>query len=330
MTKIIAEAGVNHNGKLNLAKKLIDIASSSGADFVKFQVFVTEENISKFAPKAKYQIINTGKKETQFEMVKKLELTFQEHLELFNYSKKKKINYLATPFDVKSLHFLLDLKLNLIKIPSGEITNEPFLSEISKSNCKLILSTGMSSLNEISKAIKTLTLKKIKKNDICLLHCNTEYPTPYKDVNLNAMKTIGRYFNMEVGYSDHTKGTIVPIMAATLGAKYLEKHFTLNNSMKGPDHTSSLSPRELKEVVFNNQLVKQILGSSYKRASESEIKNKLIARKSLVAGSTIKKGEIFTLTNLKIKRPGNGLSPSKFYKLLGTRSKKNYNTDDQI
>ena len=188
----------------------------------------------------------------------------------------------------------------------------------------------MSSLNEISKAIKTLTLKKIKKNDICLLHCNTEYPTPYKDVNLNAMKTIGRYFNMEVGYSDHTKGTIVPIMAATLGAKYLEKHFTLNNSMKGPDHTSSLSPRELKEVVFNNQLVKQILGSSYKRASESEIKNKLIARKSLVAGSTIKKGEIFTLTNLKIKRPGNGLSPSKFYKLLGTRSKKNYNTDDQI
>jgi len=330
MTKIIAEAGVNHNGKYNLAKQLIDIASLAGADFVKFQVFITEDNISKFAPKAKYQIKNTDSKETQFDMVKKLELSFYEHEKLFNYCLKKKINYLATPFDSRSLDFLLNLNLKIIKVPSGEITNEPFLDELSKSNRKLILSTGMSSIAEISRAIKILTSRKITKKDICLLHCNTEYPTPYDDINLRAMITMKNLFKMDVGYSDHSKGVIVPIIAATLGAKYLEKHFTMSKVMKGPDHKASLSPIELKHLVVNNKLVMEIMGSSEKQISKSEKKNLHIARKSLVAGLNIKKGEIFTFKNIKIKRPGTGLKPSMIYKLVGTAARKNYKLDEKI
>ena len=330
MTKIIAEAGVNHNGKFHLAKKLIDVASLSGADFVKFQVFITEDNISKFAPKAEYQIKSTGSKETQFDMVKKLELTFHEHEKLFNYCLKKKINYLATPFDSKSLNFLLDLNLKIIKVPSGEITNELFLDELSKSNRKLILSTGMSSLTEISRAVKLLTSRKLTKKDICLLHCNTEYPSPYEDINLRAMITMKKLFKMDVGYSDHSKGVLVPAMATTLGAKYLEKHFTLSKSMRGPDHKASLSPSELKQLVANNKLIIKIMGSSKKQVSISEKKNLNIARKSLVAGSDIHKGEVFTFENIKIKRPGTGLKPSMIYKLVGTVAKKNYKFDEKI
>jgi N,N'-diacetyllegionaminate synthase len=330
MTKIIAEAGVNHNGKYNLAEKLIDVASEAKADYVKFQVFVAEENVSKNASKARYQIKNTNLKETQLEMLKRYELSFYQHEKLLNYCKKKKINYLATPFDLKSLKFLLDLNIKLLKISSGEIINEPFLKEISKSNCKLILSTGMSTISEILKAIKILTLGNIKKKDICLLHCNSEYPSPYEDINLKAMIKMKKFFNMEVGYSDHSEGIIVPIMAATLGAKYIEKHLTLSKSMKGPDHSSSITSYELKQIVLNNKLIPKILGFGIKKISKSERKNLSVVRKSLFAGCNIKKGEIFTFDNIKIKRPGTGLKPAKIYKIVGTVAKKSYKFDQKI
>jgi N,N'-diacetyllegionaminate synthase len=330
MTKIIAEAGVNHNGKYSLAKKLIKLASEAGADYVKFQVFVAEENVTKNASKAQYQIKNTNLKETQFEMLKRYELSFCEHEKLFKYCKKKKINYLATPFDLKSLKFLLDLNIKLLKISSGEIINEPFLKEISKSNCKLILSTGMSNISEIFNAIKILTSGKIKKKDICLLHCNSEYPSPYEDINLKAMITMKNFFNMDVGYSDHSEGLLVPIMAATLGAKYLEKHLTISKSMKGPDHKSSASLDELKQIVINNKLISKILGSGIKKISKSERKNLNVVRKSLFAGCDIRKGEILTFENIKIKRPGTGLKPAQIYKIVGTSAKKNYKFDQKL
>ena len=330
MTKIIAEAGVNHNGKYDLAEKLIDVASEAKADYVKFQVFVAEDNVSKNASKARYQIKHTNLKETQLEMLKRYELSFYQHEKLLNYCKKKKINYLATPFDLKSLKFLLDLNIKLLKISSGEIINEPFLKEISKSNCKLILSTGMSTISEILKALKILTLGNIKKKDICLLHCNSEYPSPYEDINLRAMIKMKNFFNMEVGYSDHSEGIIVPIMAATLGAKYIEKHLTLSKSMKGPDHSSSVTSYELKQIVLNNKLIPKILGSGIKKISKSERKNLSVVRKSLFAGCNIKKGEIFTFDNIKIKRPGTGLKPAKIYKIVGTAAKKSYKFDQKI
>jgi N,N'-diacetyllegionaminate synthase len=263
-------------------------------------------------------------------MLKRYELSFYQHEKLLNYCKKKKINYLATPFDLKSLKFLLDLNIKLLKISSGEIINEPFLKEISKSNCKLILSTGMSTISEILKAIKILTLGNIKKKDICLLHCNSEYPSPYEDINLRAMIKMKNFFNMEVGYSDHSEGIIVPIMAATLGAKYIEKHLTLSKSMKGPDHSSSITSYELKQIVINNKLIPKILGSEIKKISKSERKNLSVVRKSLFAGCNIKKGEIFTFDNIKIKRPGTGLKPAKIYKIVGTVAKKSYKFDQKI
>lgn len=328
---IIAEAGVNHNGDIDIAKKLIDAAAAAGADAVKFQTFKAGLVISKNAKKAEYQAQNTGNEsETQLEMVKKLELDEKAHDELIAYAKAKNIEFLSTPFDLPSVDLLVRKGLKTIKIPSGEITNLPYLEKIGALGLKVILSTGMASLGEIEKALNVLIKSGTKKADITVLHANTQYPTPLPDVNLKAMKTIKKAFKVKVGYSDHTRGIEVPIAAAALGASVIEKHFTLDRNMSGPDHKASLEPDELVAMVSAIRNIEVALGSGIKTPSESESKNIEVARKSVVAKVAIKKGEIFSEQNLAIKRPGCGISPMRWYEVLGRVASRDFGADELI
>lgn len=329
-TLVIAEAGVNHNGNLELAKKLIEVAKESGADIVKFQTFTAEKCISKSATKAKYQLQTTSTKETQLEMVKKLELDTEAHYILIQHCQKVGIDFLSTPFDFESIELLDKLGIQTFKIPSGEITNLPYLRKIGRLNKKIILSTGMSNLGEIETAISILVDSGTKRENITILHCNTEYPTPMKDVNLKAMQTIANAFHLPVGYSDHTHGIHVPIAAVAMGAKVIEKHFTLDRNMEGPDHKASLEPQELREMVRCIREIELALGDGIKQESESEKKNKPIARKSIVANRFIRAGEIFSEENLYVKRPANGLSPMEWDNVIGKIAKKDFQEDETI
>ncbi len=325
---IIAEAGDNHNGNLELAFQLVDKAAQAGADCVKFQTFVTEEVISKRAEKAEYQKESTGADESQYEMVKKLELTFDNFRQLQQYAKEKGLMFLSTPFDIPSVDFLNSIDIPCFKIPSGEITNLPYLIRIAQTGRDIILSTGMAEIEEIEAAVKAL--RENGAGEISLLHCNTEYPTPMEDVNLRAMLTLKEKFSVRVGYSDHTKGIEVPIAAAAMGAEIIEKHFTLDHNMEGPDHKASLEPDELKAMVEGIRNIEKALGNGIKTASRSEKKNMDIARKSIVARRKIAKGETLTEDNLAVKRPGNGISPMKWYEILGTKAVRDFEEDEMI
>ncbi len=328
---IIAEAGVNHNGSLELAKKMVEVAKECGADAVKFQTFKAENVISRFAPKAEYQKQTTGENESQLEMVKKLELSFQDFIDLKNYCDKVGIIFMSTPFDFESIDFLNSIGMEIFKIPSGEITNLPYLERIGKLNKKVILSTGMADLGEIEDALDILIQSGTKKENITVLHCNTEYPTPYEDVNLRAMLTIKEAFKVNVGYSDHTPGIEIPIAAVALGATVIEKHFTLDKNMPGPDHKASLEPKELKEMITSIRNVEKALGDGIKKPSKSELKNIHIARKYIVAKKDIKKGEIFSEENLTVKRTGKeGISPMRWYEIVGKRSPKDFKEDEAV
>ena len=317
---IIAEAGGNHNGSLKKAYKLVDIAKKAGADYVKFQTFKAETLVSKNAPKAKYQKKNV-KKISHYELIKKLEMSYDMHIKIIKYCKQKKIKFLSSPFCIDSFDLLRKFNLDFIKIPSGEITNLPLLRHIRKFNNDIILSTGMSNLNEIRKALKIL---KNKSRKIILLHCNTEYPTPINDINLNAMRFLKKKFKLDVGYSDHSLGIQVPIIAASLGAKVIEKHFTISKKMVGPDHVASLNPKELISMVKAIRSTEIILGKNKKFVSKSERKNILIARKSLFAARDIEKGEKFSFNNLVCLRPGSGISPINIDKVCKHKAKKKF------
>lgn len=325
---IIAEAGVNHNGDIETAKKLVDEAALAGADAVKFQTFRAETLASKDAKKADYQMETTEKTESQFDMLKKLELTPDMHEQLIAYCAQKGIMFLSTPFDIDSAHYLEKCGVVIFKIPSGEITNYPYLREIGKMGKKVILSSGMSTLEEIKTAVKIL--KDNGSSDITVLHCNTEYPTPYKDVNLRAMMTIKKELGLAVGYSDHTQGIAVPIAAAALGATVIEKHFTLDRNMEGPDHKASLEPEELRAMVRAIRNIEMALGDGTKKPSESEKKNIEIARKSIVAKCPIRAGEVFTEDNLTTKRPGSGISPMRWKDIVGKTAVRDFAEDELI
>jgi len=327
---IIAEAGVNHNGSLVLAKQLIDKAVEAGADAVKFQTFKAEEVISQFATKAEYQKKTSDPVESQLEMVKKLELSFADFEELYSYCEKKGIIFLSTPFDLESARFLKKLNLEIFKIPSGEITNYLLLKEIGSYKKKVILSTGMADLGEIEDALDVLAEAGCAKEKIIILHCNTDYPTSYEDVNLQAMLTISKAFQVNVGYSDHTPGIIIPVAAVALGAQVIEKHFTLNKNLPGPDHKASLEPDELKTMVKAIRNVEIALGNGIKKPSKSEVKNLSIARKSIVAKCQIKKGETFSEANLTVKRPGTGISPMRLNEILGKKAVRDFEIDEVI
>lgn len=329
-TFIIAEAGVNHNGSIAIARRLIDIAKEAGADAVKFQTFKTEKLLSKTAPKAQYQSETTGKEGSQFEMLKKFELSLKAHRQLMSYCHKRKIVFLSTPFDLESIDLLNSLGLEILKIPSGEITNLPYLRKIGSLRKKIIISTGMADLKEIKGALKALMEAGTEKEDMIILHANTEYPTPIEDVNLNAMLTIRKTLKVKVGYSDHTLGIEVPIAAVALGAAVVEKHFTLDRKMEGPDHKASLEPHELKAMVKAIRNIEKALGDGIKKPSVSELKNKIIVRKSIVAARSINKDEILSEENITVKRPGVGISPMQWDKITGTKAKRNFAEDELI
>lgn len=325
---IIAEAGVNHNGDWEIAKQLVDAAVEAGADAVKFQTFKAEKLVCKNAEKADYQKETTDKAESQFEMLKKLELTEDMHQMLLEYCKEKGILFLSTPFDVDSVDYLIGMGMEIMKIPSGEITNYPYLRKVAQTGKKVIMSTGMSNLQEVRDAVAVL--KEYGGKDIAVLHCNTEYPTPFTDVNLKAMITLRDELEIEVGYSDHTPGIEIPIAAAAMGAEIIEKHFTLDKTMEGPDHKASLEPDELKAMVAAIRNVEAALGSGVKMPSASEQKNTAIARKSIVAKCNIEKGQIFTEDNLTTKRPGTGISPMRWNEIIGTEAQRSYKEDELI
>jgi N-acetylneuraminate synthase len=329
---IIAEAGVNHNGSIDLAKKLIDVASDAGVDYVKFQTFKAENLVIKSASKADYQIENTqNKSEKQFQMLKNLELSHDQHTELIAHCVEKRISFFSTAFDLDSLLYLKELGMPMVKIPSGEITNLPYLRKASELFSKVIISTGMSTIEDIENALNIFLKAGVKKEDIYVLHCNTEYPTPMKDVNLKAMLHIKDVFDIKVGYSDHTLGIEVPIAAVALGASVIEKHFTLDRRLSGPDHIASLEPNELKEMVSGIRNIELAMsGSGLKEPSISEEKNIEIARKSIVAKSFIRKGEIFSDSNITAKRPGNGLSPMLWDQIIGQIAQRDYLEEDLI
>ncbi|MFA4133389.1 MULTISPECIES: N-acetylneuraminate synthase [unclassified Brevibacillus] len=351
---IIAEAGVNHNGSVEMAKQLILAAANAGADAVKFQTFKSEKVISKFAEKASYQKSTTGSDESQLEMVKKLELSAEAHYELMAYCDQCNIQFLSTPFDMESVDLLVEkMKVTLLKIPSGEITNGPLILKIAQTGLPVILSTGMATLGEIEQALSVLAFgytvtnqspslqafhnaflskagQKALKEKVQLLQCTTEYPSPYEDVNLNAMNTMFHAFGLPVGLSDHTEGIAIPIAAVARGAIVIEKHFTLDKRLPGPDHKASLEPEELKAMVKSIRQVEVAIGSSLKTPAPSEIKNKEIARKSLVAARNIRSGETFTEENLMCKRPGNGISPMYYWEMIGQVAKKDYQEDEVI
>ncbi len=329
---IIAEAGVNHNGSLDIAKKLVDKAVEAGVDIIKFQTFKAEKLVSKSAKQAEYQKKNIGSSadDSQYNMLKKLELSEQDHQELMDYCKEKGIRFWSTAFDFDSIDYLHSLNLGLWKIPSGEITNYPYIKKIAQYHEPVILSTGMCEMNDISIAMNVLQKYGVQKDQITILHCNTEYPTPYEDVNLMAMQQIKKEFDVAVGYSDHTKGIEVPIAAVALGASVIEKHFTLDRNMEGPDHKASLEPDELKTMVSAIRNIEKALGTGKKVVSESERKNITIARKSIVAACPIKKGDVLTEDNLTVKRPGTGISPMRWEEVVGTKAKKDFSEEDLI
>jgi N,N'-diacetyllegionaminate synthase len=330
-TIIIAEAGVNHNGSLQIAKKLVDVAVEAGVDYVKFQTFKASKIASKQARKADYQQKTTENSESQLDMLKRLELDENAHLELIAYCKEKKIAFLSTAFDFESIELLQKLGIKIGKIPSGELTNLPFLRKMSKAFPEIILSTGMADMTEIKATIQALIEAGTDRNNLTVLHCNTEYPTPYEDVNLKAMLTISKELNVPIGYSDHTLGIEIPIAAVSLGAKVIEKHFTLDRSMEGPDHKASLEPVELRNMVISiRNIEKALKGTGEKIASNSELKNREIARKSIVASQKIELGVIFSEENITVKRPGNGISPMLWDTILGTKASKTFDEDDLI
>lgn len=331
-TIIIAEAGVNHNGSLENAYKLIDVAVEANVDYVKFQTFKANNLATKTAKKAEYQIDNTGlPEESQYEMLKKLELSHEHHEKLIIYCKKKGIEFLSTAFDIDSLVYLKEIGIQLVKIPSGEITNLPYLRRAAQLFPKVIISTGMSTMSDIKNALQVFLDVGITKDNITILHCNTEYPTPYEDVNLKAMLHIKKEFGTAIGYSDHTLGIEVPIAAVALGATVIEKHFTLDKTMEGPDHKASLEPDELKAMVTGiRNITKAISGNGMKEPSKSEMKNMDIARKSIVAALPIKKGDIFSENNLTVKRPGSGISPMEWDNLVGKVASKDFEIEDLI
>jgi len=329
-TIIIAEAGVNHNGSIELAEKLIDVAAETGADFVKFQTFKAEKLVTQTADKAEYQKEITDTGESQFQMIKKLELDRKIHEELIDHCKQIDIQFLSTAFDHDSIDLLDELNIPLFKIPSSEITNLPYLRHIGKMGKPIIMSTGMSSLEEVRDALNVLIESGAEKEQITILHCNTEYPTPMKDVNLKAMLTIKDEMGVNIGYSDHTLGIEVPIAAVAMGATVIEKHFTLDRNMPGPDHAASLEPEELKAMVTAIRNIEKAMGDGEKKLSLSETKNIAVARKSIVAKTSIKKGELFTEENLTVKRPGTGISPMGWDTVIGKAASSDYEMDDLI
>lgn len=352
-TFIIAEAGVNHNGSLDLALQLVDAAVEAGVDAIKFQTFKTKYLVTKSAQQAEYQKKNMGKSSSQYEMLKSLELSYEDFTKLKQYCDKKGIMFLSTPFDLESVDFLIQkLKLNVIKIPSGEITNAPYLHKVALSGVDVILSTGMATKEEIHHALAFLSYgfagkadvsftkvkhfyqtdeaKTLLKGKVSLLHCTTEYPTPYEDVHLNAMDDMREEFHLPVGLSDHTEGVVVPIAAVAKGATIIEKHFTLDKTLPGPDHKASLNPNELKEMVQSIRMVEIALGEKQKRPTNTELKNKEAARKSIVASQAIQRGETFTHDNLTIKRPGTGIEPYYYWDYIGKKAKKDYKEDEVI
>lgn len=329
---IIAEAGVNHNGDIDKAFKLIDAAVAAGVDYVKFQTFKAVNLVSKSAKKAAYQIQNTkDDNDSQLEMLKQLELSHNQHEELIKYCKEKNIKFFSTAFDLASLDYLSAIGLKLVKIPSGEITNLPYLKKAALLFDQVIISTGMSMMSEIRDALNVFLDLGIAREKITILHCNTEYPTPMKDVNLKAMLSIGKEFGVKIGYSDHTLGIEVPIAAVALGATVIEKHFTLDKNLPGPDHAASLEPDELTAMCKAIRNIEGALsGNGIKEPSESEMKNIAIARKSIVAKTDIKKGDVYTTNNITTKRPGNGISAMRWEEVLGTVAIRDFEDDELI
>ncbi len=329
-TLIIAEAGVNHNGDINLARELIDVAAEAGADFVKFQTFTADTICTINAKKAEYQNETTDADESQYAMIKRLELTKDMHRVLIEHCKSRNIHFFSTAFDTDSIDLLVELGQDSFKIPSGEITNLPYLRYIGKLGKPVILSTGMSTLHEIQVSLEILEQEGIPRSLITVLHCNTEYPTPITDVNLRAMLTLRDTLGVKVGYSDHTLGIEVAIAAVALGATVVEKHFTLDRTLPGPDHQASLEPKELKKMVRAIRNIEKAMGDGVKRPSPSEVKNIPIARKSLVAAHAIQEGEIFCEANLAVKRPGTGLSPMRWDEVLGCKAPRDFKVDEMI
>lgn len=327
---IIAEAGVNHNGDYELAKQLVLKAKEAGVDYVKFQTAKPELVISKFAEMAEYQKANTGIIESQLEMCKKIHLKLEDYKFLNAYCEEIGIKFISTPFDLVSIDVLEELNMDFWKIPSGEVTNYPYLVKIAGTHRSVVMSTGMCEIEEIRNAINVLLQNGLSREQISLLHCNTEYPTPYQDVNLKAMKNLAEEFGLRVGYSDHTVGIEVPVAAVALGAEIIEKHFTLNHSMSGPDHKASLEPDELKLMVNSIRNIEKAIGDGKKQVSNSERKNITIARKSIIAARNIKRGELFTEENLTVKRPGNGINPMRWNEIIGRIAIRDFVEDELI
>ncbi len=329
---IIAEAGVNHNGSIEIAKQLVDKAVEAGVDIIKFQTFKAEKLVSKTAKQADYQKKNIGSEadDSQLNMLKKLELSENDHQILIDYCKQKGIQFFSTAFDMESIDYLHSLNLGLWKIPSGEITNYPYIKKIAQYHERVILSTGMCEMDDISAAMNVLLNNGVQRDQITILHCNTEYPTPYEDANLLAMQEMKDEFQTKVGYSDHTNGIEVPIAAVALGASVIEKHFTLDRNMEGPDHKASLEPDELKAMVSAIRNIEKAIGTGKKTVSDSERKNIAIARKSIVAACPIRKGELLTEQNITVKRPGTGISPMRWEEVLGTKAIRNFEEEDLI
>ncbi len=328
---IIAEAGVNYNGRLELAEKLVDLAAEAGADAVKFQTFRADRVVSMKAEKAAYQIETTGNEESQYDMIRRLELDRAAHEKLIQRCRDRgDIAFLSSPFDLESIDLLASFGLTTFKIPSGEITNLPYLRKIGALRKEVILSTGMATMGEIEQALAVLSGAGTAMEDITVMHCNTEYPTPMEDVNLRAMCTIAQTFGVSVGYSDHTPGIEIPIAAVALGARVIEKHFTLDKGMEGPDHRASLDPQELRQMILAIRNIEKALGTGIKRPSPSELKNKTIVRKSIVAAKDITKGDLFTEKNITVKRPGSGISPMRWDEIIGQKATRDYLKDDLI
>ncbi|MGE7090268.1 N-acetylneuraminate synthase [Lysinibacillus sp. NPDC048646] len=353
-TYIIAEAGVNHNGSFEMAKRLVKVAKVAGADAVKFQTFRAKNLVTKEAMQADYQVENLGEASSQYEMLKKLELSFDEFTSLKNYCDEIGIEFLSTPFDHDSVDFLVDeLQMHTVKIPSGELTNSPFIHYIATKQKKMIISTGMATIDEIHEALslvayglarpdadvsiesvhsfyKTNEAKDILQRFVTVLHCTTEYPAPFETINLKAMNHLSEELALSIGFSDHSQGIVIPIAATSMGATVIEKHFTLDRTLPGPDHVASLEPSELMAMVEGIRQVERALGSGVKEPTVAEVKNRVVARKSIVARTDIKPGEIFKISNLDIKRPGNGISPAKYWSLLGEKATKFYQKDELI
>ncbi|MEE0974523.1 MAG: N-acetylneuraminate synthase [Muribaculaceae bacterium] len=330
-TVIIAEAGVNHNGSLEMAKKMVDAAADAGVDYVKFQTFCSELLVTASAAQADYQRREAQSEDSsQLAMLRKLELSHADHLALVDYCKQKGVKFLSTAFDLPSVDFLDGLGVDFWKVPSGEITNLPYLCKIAATRRPIVMSTGMSDLDTVKESLDFLLGEGAERKDITLLHCNTEYPTPFADVNLNAMITLRNELGVATGYSDHTLGIEVPVAAVALGAEVIEKHFTLDRNLPGPDHKASLLPDELKAMVSAIRNIEKALGTGLKRVTDSEAKNIVAARKSIVAAVAIKAGEVFTEENLTVKRPGNGLSPMKWYDVVGRQASRDYQPDEPI